>query len=180
MRYKVPLLVFAALLVGLVVGVGNGLRSPTALAGQADPAIVVTLKGEGLPVAAPAGIPGLCFETTLFNTHTGAEIGTGIDCLDILADDGAGSFSINRTTIFSFPQGQLVANGLTTVVPVFGGSSPGSTHIVGDVDDSTLNIVSGTHAFAGSSGNVRLSGAVNLANFPNTIGFNCIFIIDLD
>ena len=155
-----------------------GLSSSAALA--ADPNIVVTLKGTGLPVATPPGVAGDCFETTLFNTHTGLAIGTGLDCLDVVDFDDGGNFSINRTTIFKFPQGDLYAEGLTTVVPIFGGSSPGSTHIVGDVNDSSQNIVFGTKAFRTSSGSVRLSGAVDLSNFPNTLGFNCIFVINLD
>jgi hypothetical protein len=156
-----------------------GFSSSAALA--ADPSIVVTLKGTGVPVETPPGVAGACFETTLFNTSTGVAIGTGLDCLDILdADAMETSFSINRTTIFKFPQGELHANGLTTVVPIFGDSSPDSTHVVGDVDDSTQNVVFGTKAFSMRTGNVRLSGAVNLADFPNTIGFNCIFVINLD
>ena len=154
-----------------------GFSSPTALA--ADPSIVVTLKGTGVPVETPPGVAGDCFETTLFNTHTGVAIGTGLDCLEIIEASEAG-LSINRTTVFKFPQGDLHANGLTTVVPIFGDSSPGSTHIVGDVDDSTQNVVFGTKAFRMRTGNVRLSGAVNLADFPNTLGFNCIFVINLD
>jgi len=154
-----------------------GLSSSAALA--ADPNIVVTLKGTGLPVATPPGVAGDCFETTLFNTHTGSAIGTGLDCLEIIEASEVG-LSLNRTTIFKFPQGDLYANGLTPVLPVFGDSSPGSTHIVGDVDDSSQNIVCGTRAFRMRTGSVRLSGAVNLADFPNTLGFNCIFVINLD
>jgi hypothetical protein len=96
-----------------------------------------------------------------------------------VADDGS-AFSIDRTTIFNFPQGRLVARGLTTVVPIFGSSSPDFTHVVGDVDDATDNIVSGTRRFANATGNVRLSGIVNLTTFPAVIDFNCIFVIDLD
>ena len=154
-----------------------GFSSSAALA--ADPSIVVTLKGTGVPVGTPPGVTGACFETTLFNTHTGVAIGTGLDCLDLIEDSAAG-LSINRTTVFKFPQGELHAKGLTTVVPIFGASSPGSTHIVGDVDGFTQNVVFGTKAFRMRTGNVRLSGAVNLADFPNTIGFNCIFVINLD
>lgn len=178
MRNKSAVSISCALFVVLISAVGLGISPSTALARKADPSIVVTLKGEGVPVDV-VDVPGSCFETTLFNTRTGARIGTGIDCLDIVDTDGV-NFSINRTTIFNFPQGELVANGLTTVVPVFGDASPESTHIVGDVDDATQNVVSGANRFAGRTGNVRLSGAVNLANFPETVGFNCIFVIDLD
>jgi hypothetical protein len=177
MDLKLKLSIFCRLITASAVILG--FASSAAIAQQADPSIVVTLKGEGVPVVV-VGVPGACFETTLFDTQTGRAIGTGIDCIDIVDFDGVSSFSVNRTTVFNFPQGQLIANGLTSVVPVFGDSSPESTHIVGDVDDSTQNIVDGTSAFAQRTGNVRLSGAVNLANFPNTVGFNCIFVITLD
>ena len=74
----------------------------------------------------------------------------------------------------------LVANGPTTVVPIFGDSSPDFTHVVGDVDPLESNIIHGTRRFGGASGSVRLSGIVNLSQFPATVGFNCIFVIDLD
>ena len=153
--------------------------SSGAEAKEADPDIIVILRGAGVPVATPADVVGTCLETDLFDASTNRLIGTGIDCLDFAEVDGA-SFSINRTTVFNFPEGRLVASGLTTVVPIFGGSSPDFTHVVGDVDDATDNIVSGTGRFKNATGNVRLSGIVNLSSFPTTIGFNCIFVIDLD
>lgn len=160
---------------------------PAMVQAKADPNIVVILRGAGVEVDTPTDVLDLavlggflCFETALFDAHTDKVIGTGTDCLEIVASDGP-SFSINRVTIFNFPQGRLVANGLTTVVPIFGASSPDSTHVVGDVDDEgPNNIVSGTGKFAGASGDVRLSGAVDLSLFPATMGFNCIFVIDLD
>jgi len=155
-----------------------------AQAQPADPNIVVTLAGTGVPVVVNipnVATPGACFQTNLFNTHTGALVGTGIDCIDIVGVDLAGtSFSVNRTTIFQFPQGQLVANGLTTVVLKFGASSPAFTHVVGDADPATPNIIFGTGRFRNATGNVRLSGIVDLSSFPGTVGFNCIFVIDLD
>lgn len=73
-----------------------------------------------------------------------------------------------------------MTNGLTSVVPIFGDSSPGFTHVVGDVDPGTNNAIFGTKRFANATGDVRLSGIVDLTNFPDEMGFNCIFVIDLD
>lgn len=47
-------------------------------------------------------------------------------------------------------------------------------------DPTHHSVVSGTGRFDNASGRVRLSGAVEMANFPDSIGFNCIFVIDLD
>ena len=181
----ISLVVLAAAIGGGFLAFGN-----TSAQAAADPNIVVVLRGTGTPVAAPAGsgIPGDCFVTDLFDAQTDTIIGTGTDCLDVKGAGDTG-LSINRTTIFNLPQGVVVANGLTTVVPIFGTalatSSPAYTHIVGDVDDSTANLVPdlGTRRFAGRTGNVRLSGIVNLVGLgdtPPTLLFNCIFIIDLD
>ena len=88
--------------------------------------------------------------------------------------------TLDRTTFFSFPQGELVASGVTTVAPILNGSLD-FTHIVGDIPATDFDsIVSGTKRFANSTGRVRLSGAVDLADFPASVGFNCVFVIDLD
>ena len=148
---------------------------------EADPNIVVTLRGTGIPADTPRDVDSnaLCFETELFDTNTDRLIGDGLDCLIIL-DAGAAGMSVDRTTVFNFPEGRMVARGLTTVVPIFGDASPEYTHVVGDVNPNTLNVISGTKRFEDRTGNVRLSGIVNLSDFPNFIEFNCIFVIDLD
>jgi hypothetical protein len=171
------MLVLAAIVVAVsAIGVAAG----SAAEGRAaDPNLVVILKGPGDLMAEPPIAGALCYETDLYNAHTDSVIGTGIDCLaDITAVDNG--FLVNRTTIFDFPQGKLYANGPTSVVPTTGGS-PGVTHIVGDIPaDGTNSIVGGTKRFANASGSVRLSGAVDMSAFPGTIGFDCIFVIDLD
>lgn len=174
----ISLVVLAAAIGGGFLAFGN-----SSAEAAADPNIVVVLRGTGTLVDTPDGIVGDCFETDLFDAKTDRIIGRGTDCLNIL-DAGVG-FEIDRTTIFKLPQGDLVAKGRTTVVPIFGASSPAYTHVVGDVDDTTPNIIPGmgTKRFAGRTGNVRLSGIVNLDDLlsgGDTILFNCIFIIDLD
>ncbi len=116
----------------------------------------------------------------MFDTNTDQLIGDGLDCLIILEAEEDDGMSVDRTTVFNFPEGRMVANGRTTVVPIFGDASPQYTHVVGDVNPATLNVVSGTKRFEDRTGNVRLSGIVNLSYFPDTILFNCIFVIDLD
>jgi hypothetical protein len=182
MKRKMTVAMSSAMFVGLVSTVFLAFGPSSAQAQPADPTIVVTLRGLGLPVDVHipgVDTPGDCLETDLFNTRTDTLIGTGIDCIDIEDTDGV-NFLVNRTTIFNFHQGTLVANGPTTVVSIFGASSPDFTHVVGDADASDPNIIFGTKRFAGATGNVRLSGIVNLADFPNTVGFNCIFVIDLN
>ena len=91
--------------------------------------------------------------------------------------------TIDRTTYMhfrrGFPRGELVSTGAVTAQPVLAGS-PEYTHIIGDYPAKGVNnIVSGTHWFRRASGQVRLSGAVNLLDLSNR-KFNCIFVINLD
>lgn len=199
------------LVVGVIFTALLAITASGAAAGQADPDIVVILRGAG-PGVDPldpriAGVPANngCYETDLFDAKTNRIIGTGIDCLEVIdGDDTDGdtvfpsigdSFLVDRTTIFFFPQGTLVARGNTTVVPTIfpnpGGSSPLYTHVVGDVNELTDNIAAGcgtatsgcTGSFADAKGDVRLSGIVDMTDLLNgvsNVGFNCIFVIDLD
>ena len=148
-------------------------------AANADPNIVVILRGVGELMADPPIADALCYQAELVDAHTDRVIGSGIDCLENIQMVGGG-ISLDRTTFFHFPQGELVASGVTTVAPVTGGS-PGFTHVVGDIPaPGTNSIVDGTRRFSGATGSVRLSGAVDLSGFPAATGFNCIFVIDLD
>jgi hypothetical protein len=163
--------------------------------------IVVTLRGVGglmLPEDnPPLPDPALCFETELFDTKTDRLIGSGIDCLEDLVtydsdgtSPGVDDFStveLTRTTFFYFRRGTMAATGRTTVAAIFEGSPgpPSATHIVGDITgpggDNILTEY-GTRRFRNKSGSVRLSGAVDLSALETLgeIGFNCVFVIDLD
>lgn len=169
----------AYFLLPIIMATGMLGASVDAQAQNADPNIVVILRGLGELMAAPPITDALCYEAELVQAHTDRVIGTGIDCLEDIQMVGGG-ISLNRTTFFHFPQGDLVANGITTVAPVTGGS-PGFTHVVGDIPaPGTNSIINGTRRFAGATGSVRLSGAVDLSAFPAATEFNCIFVIDLD
>jgi hypothetical protein len=152
---------------------------PGAGAANADPNIVVLLRGSGELMAEPPIDGALCYEAELVNAQTDATIGSGVDCLQNITSVGDG-FALDRTTFMYFPSGDLVAAGPTTVMPFTTNALP-YTHVVGDLPDATVNsIVDGTRRFAGRTGRVRLSGAVGMADFPVSVLFNCIFIIDMD
>jgi len=176
-----------AVILSVVIGL-SGTASTTLAqkgdenAGKADPNIVVVMRGLGTPVFEPRQPDASCLRGDLYDLATDRLIGTAVDCFDgiLPAPPGEGSgFYLDRTTYFAFPQGELVARGVTTVQPVLAGS-PGSTHLTGDVPEEGANsIISGTKRFASVSGRVRLSGAATLLANGDTI-FNCIFVIDLD
>jgi hypothetical protein len=170
-KYFVPRIALALTIVGLIA-------PAIAMAGNN---MVVTLRGEGQEMADPPIEGALCYPAVLEDTKNGRVIGSGIDCLEDIVLHPGDSIALSRTTYFFMPQGTLVAEGRTTVAPRYEGS-PSVTHIVGDITAGN-NILSdlGTGKFEGATGSVRLSGAVNMEQFPDgIIDFNCIFVIDLD
>ena len=160
----------------------------------ADPQMVVALVGTDIATAVTlpdfgdgnGELAALCFTIDLVDVKTNKVIGEADDCLsNIDADTDAPGIKLTGTTIFNFPQGQLVSRGLTTVQPILHGAN-GFTHTTGapaPLVGSNSNIIDGTKAFKNASGTVRLSGLVNLASFagegtPAT--FDCVFVVNLD
>jgi len=158
---------------------------------SADPNIVVRLVGTAIgedrivPDIDGDGIDdqALCFDINLEDIKTGKIIGTATDCLSNVVEVGDG-LSLVGTTTFDFNDGnQLVSRGITTVQPVTAGSQS-VTHITGSISDvNENNILSGTGKYNDVSGQVRLSGAVNMEPQDDgtlQIAFDCLFVISLD
>ncbi len=125
---------------------------------------------------APEG--ALCYDVDLVDVKSGDVIGSATDCLTNINPMGSG-VALTGTTFFFFPGGTVVSRGLTTVQPTLHGSS-GFTHITGAVPQPGDNsVVYGDGKFKNASGPVRLSGAVNLTNFPAAATFDCVFVLDV-
>jgi len=139
----------------------------------------------------------LCYVLPLEDLESGVSIGTGADCLRIfdVAEDATPGVStpaispmIDAVTFFFLPGGHFTADGLTSVRPFFTGVGDAGgevTHMTGSIPASSgpSGIVDGSGRFDGSTGKVRLSGAVNLSDFftaGNPIFFSCLFIADFD
>ena len=133
-----------------------------------------------------------CFAVDVFDPSTGKKIGTACDCLSsisLVAEDQplnqplGYNLALTGTTIFQLASGTLVTQGLTTVRPVLQPTIRDGitfTHITGANGDG--GVMYGTNRFAASTGEVRLSGQVDLAKLlsDNEITFDCIFVVDLD
>lgn len=149
----------------------------------------LTLNLKGTATAYTGAIPTIddsgtmyadCFDVGLYDLSTGKKIGTATDCLADLVEE-LGGVKLVGTTFFNFTGGAtIVSRGSTTVMPVLHGS-PGFTHVTGAGADGN-GILSGTNQYANASGNVRLSGLVNLSKLASDgeITFDCIFVIKLD
>ena len=125
---------------------------------------------------APEG--ALCYDVDLVDVKSGDVIGSATDCLTDISPVGDG-VALTGTTFFFFPGGTVVTRGLTTVQPTTHGSA-GFTHITGAIPQAgDNNVVYGDGKFKNASGPVRLSGAVDLTNFPEQAIFDCVFILDV-
>lgn len=147
--------------------------------------IAVQMIGTTTGVARNLGLPtgavdAICFEVDLVDLATGQVIGTGVDCL-VDPQANTGGLTLTDYTVFKFPDGILVAKAEVDVREATLGQQ-GVTHLVGSFPDPNGNdVIYGTGAYAGATGRVRLSGGVDMSNFGNVeIGFNCLFLIDLD
>jgi hypothetical protein len=125
-----------------------------------------------------------CFDIDLINPKTGNVIGSGADCLSQINPSDNGGMSLTATTFFYFPGGTLVSQGLVTVQPKLPGLVRNGleefSHVTGAAPSLSENsVIYGDRKFKKAAGSVRLSGLVNLGNFPSSIDFDCVFIIDL-
>ena len=168
----------------------------TANAGELSPEIAQAVADSGVDVEGFG-----CFELPLLDLQTGPKRGIGVDCLNIF--DGGGDANgagaqIEAKTFFFLPQGLIVNHGCTSVRPMFSGvGDAGTTHITGSIPpgefggefgspqpgicQDTGGIIRATGGFKRFTGEVRLSGAVNLSNAGDgEITFSCMFIIELE
>ncbi len=129
----------------------------------------------------------MCFDGVYVDLATDVVVGTGSDCLDLnsIEEGEGGSFVLSNTTFFNLRGGAIKTRQRTSVMPVVQGSGEPetvATHFTADFSRGV--ILSGTDRFQNATGTVRLHGAVDLSLFDGTegspIGFNCVFILDLD
>ena len=154
--------------------------------------LVVQWKGTGTAGVLPPGVGGdvvpvgtECVIVEMVDPRTGLSLGTGYDCIVDMTPVGHGGDGIKVTTyyIFAFKDGSIISLNSLTVQPVVdqGSIDVGMTHILGDflfVDENSIQ--GGTKRFYNATGNVRVSGGVNLNNFPDTIEFDDLFVITLE
>jgi hypothetical protein len=185
------ILLSTALVLGLV-WTQSGISESEARAGGSRNAFVVRLLGtaqarslsaEEIAILDADQVTidnALCFDLDLVDPESGRVIGQATDCLLNISEVDPGLF-IEAATFFHFPEGSIVAAGMTTVQPTTGGSTP-VTHITGSIPTPDENsVLHGTNRFSNASGEVRLSGAVNLTNVDSgEITFDCLFVLDLD
>jgi hypothetical protein len=167
----------------------------TATGGELSPEIAQAVADSGVDVTGFG-----CFELPILDLQTGHQRGVGVDCLNVFDDGGdsnGAGLQIEAKTFFFLPQGLIVNHGCTSVRPAFAGiGDAGTTHITGSIPpgefggaaggpkpaicEDAEGIILATGGFANHTGEVRLSGAVNLSNAgAGEITFSCLFLLDL-
>ena len=148
----------------------------------------ITVKIVGYSEAFERKVPGIsekaiCFRVDMVDVVTGLKVGNAVDCLSEITPQDSGGVTVLGTTFFKFKEGKIVSRGRITIKPVEVQTNVGGlnvTHITGAATESS-NIVKSDGLFEDATGNVRLSGMVDMSGFAGNvgdkIGFNCIFTI---
>jgi hypothetical protein len=196
-RKRATLIVALVSLLALPASADIGVKFlGTANGGELSPEIAQAVADSGVDVAGFG-----CFELPLLDLQTGHQRGVGVDCLNVFDDGGdanGAGLQIEAKTFFFLPQGLIVNHGCTSVRPTFMGvGDAGTTHITGSIPPGEFGgapggpqpaicedaggIILATRGFANHTGEVRLSGAVNLSNAgAGEITFSCLFLLDLE
>jgi hypothetical protein len=179
-----------------LIGIGTALLSawPASAGDHGGGPIRAAIEFSGTDVGEVRDIDGtsmMCFDGVFLDIETGAVIGRGSDCLDLGSIEGGNPFAgdtfvMSNTTFIELPGGTIVTRQRPTLAPIVQGTTGASenavTHITGDYSRGV--IVSGSGAFRGLTGSVRLHGAVDMSGFTGAagspIGFNCVFLIQPD
>ena len=180
----------ALLFVGTgLVALYPGQDSASAVSPAPPPRIVVEFLSQDVGELRDIdGTMMMCFDGVYVDLATGIVVGTGSDCLDLssIEDGEGGSFVISNTTFFDLHGGTIKTAQRTSIMPVVQGDTGDeetlATHFSADFSRGV--ILSGTGRFHNATGTARLHGAVDLSEFDGNegspIGFNCVFILDLD
>ena len=133
-----------------------------------------------------------CWAIDLIDSASQIPLGVGIDCLVPLdgdPDSNGSGISLMALSLFVMESGTLVTQGLTSVrpfrdeIPLYGGIGDAGgnvTHMTGSIPSDKSGVIGGTGVFADKVGAARVSGAVNLANFPAQITFDCLWIVEVE
>lgn len=128
----------------------------------------------------------MCFDVDLIDMKTNEIVGLAKDCLSDVQPNADG-LGLTNTTFINLPEGSLTVRGRISVQPVLEEtifeSGQTITHITGSSNTGN-GIIEGTGIYENSTGNVRLSGMVDMSNFDANEGdllvFDCLFVVNLD
>jgi peptidoglycan hydrolase-like protein with peptidoglycan-binding domain len=151
--------------------------------------LVVQLKGKGIgetraipPVTATGTKEGNCFDVDLFDVVADKTIGTATRCFADINTVGTG-MALTETTFFRLKEGTIVSRSRTVIQPAIDGS-PDVTHIAMATPESYDNTIladTGSGAFKGVPGSVRLAGVMDMRQFRerNELALDDIAVIEL-
>ncbi|HSR43205.1 MAG TPA: hypothetical protein VLL48_13550 [Longimicrobiales bacterium] len=125
----------------------------------------------------PGADEAVCYTVPMWDVSQDRVAGTAKDCISVLGT-ASGGVQVVGTTTFDFGGGHtFTTQGLTSVQATTHGS-PGITHVTGAIPSPGSNgVIAGTGRFRKLRAMARLSGAVNLTDFPASATFDCLFVI---
>ena len=151
----------------------------------------LVLKLAGVGSMYKSSVPGsdeqaMCFDVDLVDLKSNEIVGSAKDCMSDVQPKGDG-LGLSGTTFIHLPEGSLTVRGRVSVQPVLEEtileSGQAITHITGSSNTGN-GIIKGTGIYENSTGNVRLSGMVDMSNFEanegDLLAFSCLFIINFD
>lgn len=157
----------------------------SARAPRRDKNLVVGMKGESTGFLRTLNtdqgpVDAMCFEVDLIDVASGRVIGRGFDCLYNIQQDGSG-LTVTDIAIFEFEGGKIISRGHVGVQPT-SLPFPGVSHLTGSLPAPGSNsILHASGVYAGATGRVRLSGAVDMSRLSEGVmQFDCLFVIELD
>lgn len=166
------MLVFAVLVAGVLVAptLRPGIPAAEAAPGAQGSTLALHFRGTGNQQPAEQG--RFQWSTDLYSLVTGEKVGTGTHNVSPPAP------IMDHVMTFRLPDGDLVAHSKESVTP---DPQHQGLFLIG-IHAKENNIVPGksTGAYAGRTGRVTMSGWHDGNKFPEQVGFNDFYLIELD
>ena len=171
-RVRLLVLVLAVLVAGVIVSptLRPGVTAADAAAGAQGDTLALHFRGTGNQQPAEQG--RFQWTTDLYSLVTGEKVGTGTSNVSPPAP------IMDLVMTFRLPDGDLVAHSKESVTP---DPQHQGLFLIG-IHAKENNIVPGksTGAYAGRTGRVTMSGWHDGNKFPEQVGFNDFYLIELD
>ena len=128
----------------------------------------------------------VCQDVDMVDLQSNEVIATSTDCFSDVEPDSGGGAGFTGTTFLNFPDGTIIAQGGFTAQPVLREATNidgvSITAITGAAKEGNA-IIGGTGKYEHVTGNVRVSGMINVEGYAfmpgDTMYFDCIFEIQL-
>jgi hypothetical protein len=145
--------------------------SAGAAEGTSADTIAVNFRGTGEREASPPN--RFVWSTDLYSVPGQQKVGTATHDIEFI-----GPFMADHVITFHFPDGELVSHETGSFAP--DSAHGGFVHVGIHPEGNTIVTERGTGAYAGRTGRLRMSGWHDVKAFPERVGFDDFYLIQLD